>query len=91
MQKLKEQFSAASRVGGMAEVKRLKTMSGLKDTFQDFFIGRLFDASRKKGRSKEQKQQDMSRLQEGFPTITLSPVWRIRGMISPFPSSNHFT
>lgn len=80
-QVLRSQFTEASRVGGNAEFKRIKTRTGVKDTFQDFFTDQLFAVSMKKrSGTKDQKMAAMNKIKRTFPSEITSPVWRIKGM-----------
>ncbi|KAJ7062390.1 hypothetical protein C8F01DRAFT_1285015 [Mycena amicta] len=79
-EKLSSQFIAASVVGGQTKYKQAKTTDGLKDTYQEAFLDRLFELGKKKGRTKVQKQTDMNRLRATFPTDVTSPVWRIKDL-----------
>ncbi|KAF7325590.1 hypothetical protein MKEN_00408600 [Mycena kentingensis (nom. inval.)] len=78
--KLRSQFVTASVIGKQTAYKDLKTASGLKDTFMEAFVERLFAAGSKKGRTNVQKQSDMNRLKATFPDDVLSPVWRIKDL-----------
>ncbi|KAF8156771.1 hypothetical protein B0H34DRAFT_859450 [Crassisporium funariophilum] len=75
---LRSHFTEARRVGGNAMFKRLKTLHGIKDTFQALFLDRLFDISTKCGQSKEEKEKAMCEVIRSFPNEITSPVWRIR-------------
>ncbi|KAJ3841467.1 hypothetical protein F5878DRAFT_610142 [Lentinula raphanica] len=77
---LRSQFLEASRVGGGAEFKRMKTKSGIKDTFQGVFAERLQAIATKKGLSRDTKEREIIKLKLSFPEHTTSPVWRIRGL-----------
>ncbi|KAJ7176536.1 hypothetical protein C8R46DRAFT_1213111 [Mycena filopes] len=79
-EELKAQFNSAIIVGGQAEFKRRKTKSGIKDTFQGAFLERIFAISTKRGRSKPQKQADVTALRRTFPADITSPVWRIKDL-----------
>lgn len=67
----------------MTRSKKTKTRTGVKDTFQDFFTGRMFDHGRKVSGTKAEKQKllDMF-VSDELPKELVSPVWRIRGAIS---------
>lgn len=39
-------FDTASQVGGMTQAGKFQTEYGLKDTFQDFFIQKVFTLGR---------------------------------------------
>ncbi|KAJ6616937.1 hypothetical protein B0H10DRAFT_1798409, partial [Mycena sp. CBHHK59/15] len=66
-EELQSQFDSACIVGGQAEFKRKKTNSGIKDMYQGAFLERIFALSTKRGRSKPQKQADISTLRRTFP------------------------
>jgi hypothetical protein len=78
---LRSQFTAAASVGGMTAFKQKRTSSGVKDSFQAFFVDQIFATARKKGLRKEQKQQCIVDLVTTFPEEDrrISPVWRIKG------------
>jgi hypothetical protein len=84
LSELRSQFVTAGTVGGMTAFKQQRTASGIKDTFQSFFIDSLFLVARKKGMNKEQKQKKISELMKSFPeeARTTSPVWRIKSEFS---------
>ncbi|KAF8150578.1 hypothetical protein B0H34DRAFT_801520 [Crassisporium funariophilum] len=75
---LRSQFIDARWVGGNAAFKRSKTLHGIKDTFQAFFLNQLFDISTKRGRSKQEKEKAMRGVARSFPAEITSPVWRIK-------------
>ncbi|KAJ7641154.1 hypothetical protein FB45DRAFT_1124604 [Roridomyces roridus] len=75
---LRSQFTVSSLVGGQAQYKRNKTAAGIKDTYQEHFLARVFALSTKRGRSKVQKQADVNALLRTFPADITSPVWRIK-------------
>ncbi|KAG5652758.1 hypothetical protein H0H81_003845 [Sphagnurus paluster] len=77
---LRSQFTQACRVGGNAEYKRTKTRTGVKDTFQDFFLDKLFHISTKRGVSKADKEKLMAAVRKTFPSKITSPVWRIKDL-----------
>jgi hypothetical protein len=54
----------------MASFKHRKTASGTKDTFQEFFLDKIFAISSKRGRAKTLKQLDVNRLVKTFPPDT---------------------
>jgi hypothetical protein len=77
---LLSQFVEACHVGGKAEVKRMRTRSGVKDTFQSVFLERLFTISTKQGKPKAQKESDMAAARQKFPADITSPVWHIKSL-----------
>ncbi|KAG6913998.1 hypothetical protein DXG01_002989 [Tephrocybe rancida] len=78
---LRSQFIEGSWVGGMAASKRLKTAGGVKDTYQDHFLKKLFAISSKRGQSKDAKEKAMAELRRSFPSNITSPIWRILTLI----------
>ncbi|KAJ7716484.1 hypothetical protein DFH07DRAFT_907412 [Mycena maculata] len=80
IQELRSQFTAATVVSGQASFKRMKTESGIKDTFQGAFLERIFAVSTKKKRSKVQKQADISAVLQSLPRDITSPVWWIKDL-----------
>ncbi|KAI0309028.1 hypothetical protein OF83DRAFT_1072641 [Amylostereum chailletii] len=78
---LRSQFATAKRVGGMSSVKKMRTMSGVKDTFQHVFVDKLFSIAKRKGVPKPRKQEEMDHfvVEElpGWDIEYMSPVWRI--------------
>ena len=60
----------------------MKTDTGLKDTFQDFFTDRIFAFTSKLRGSAKDKQAALDEMVKQLPQgakDTISPVWRIRG------------
>lgn len=83
-------FNTASQVGGMTQAGKLQTEFGLKDTFQNFFVQKIFTLGRELRGSSEQKQEAVDRLIDTFPNNINSPVWRIRGEVYfAFPPCVH--
>ena len=73
-------FRHTSTVGGMTHTKNLKTFMGVKDTFQDFFLERIYTFSRKLRGSVAKKQELLDVfVATQLPKDILSPVWRITG------------
>ena len=56
----------------------MRTESGVKDTYQMFFLDKIFKSYKKK-RGRESKQAALDREIETLPDIITSPVWRIKG------------
>ncbi|THH17637.1 hypothetical protein EW146_g3214 [Bondarzewia mesenterica] len=80
MKKLQTIFTTASKVGGMTEAGRLQTQYGVKDTYQESFMQRIFAVGRKFRGSLTKKQEVIDNLVASFPEHTTSPVWRIKGL-----------
>lgn len=83
--RLRTMFQTASQVGGMTQAGKLQTQFGLKDTFQDFFVDKIFALGRKVRGSTASKQEAINQLIESFPAELTSPVWRIKGSFSVDP------
>ncbi|KAK7464119.1 hypothetical protein VKT23_006283 [Stygiomarasmius scandens] len=77
---LEAQFQEGSRVGGATAYRTRKTLTGVKDVYQEYFIDKIQALATAKGRSKPQKEADIATLRRSFPQNTKSPVWRIRGL-----------
>lgn len=78
---LDSQVTEAYRVGGNAAFKHLKTRHGVKDTFLQEFLDRLFAISTKRGKTKRDKEESMAQVRRAFPKNIMSPVWRIKGKL----------
>ncbi|KAF9070032.1 hypothetical protein BDP27DRAFT_1420468 [Rhodocollybia butyracea] len=79
VQQLKSQFTLAQAQGNVTKIKEARTETGLKDTYQNFFIERLF-SSYKTRRGVDQKQTALNKAISDLPREMMSPVWRIRGL-----------
>jgi hypothetical protein len=78
--KLKSMFEEASTIDTKTKVKSMRTASGLKDTYQMFFLEKLFKSYKGK-RGRESKQAALDKETESLPDNVTSPVWRIKGSI----------
>lgn len=56
----------------------MRTESGIKDTFQLHFLEQLFDSYKWK-HGGEAKQAALNAQLNTLPTVTMSPVWQIKG------------
>ncbi|KAJ4497667.1 hypothetical protein C8R41DRAFT_894578 [Lentinula lateritia] len=70
---IKTQFVHAETVGTAKKIKEMRTESGVKDTYQLFFVNRLL---------KRRQNSNAEPLQASQSTTDnpMSPVWRIRGL-----------
>lgn len=86
MDLLRSQFHEAQRIGGMSNVKKQRTRTGIKDSFQTWFLERLFKVTTRKGQSRNSKEADIAALLNEFPPgeQTMSPIWRIQGRLEPY-------
>ncbi|KAJ7246704.1 hypothetical protein C8J57DRAFT_1438159 [Mycena rebaudengoi] len=77
--KLRSYFTEASTVDTKTKIQHMRTESGIKDTFQQVFLEKLFASYKgKRGRAAKQAALDAKRAE--LPSITMSPVWRIKGL-----------
>lgn len=60
------------------KIQNQRTESGVKDTYQQFFLEKLFESYKGK-RGRLVKQAALNAKVAAMPKITTSPVWRIRG------------
>ncbi|KAF8907460.1 hypothetical protein CPB85DRAFT_1526400 [Mucidula mucida] len=79
MDALKTQFTASQTIGNETRVKKMRTDTGVKDTFQLYFQD-LLAASYKKKRGNESRQAALDAAIEALPEHVTSPVWRIKGL-----------
>jgi len=75
---LKSMFTEASTLNSKTKVQAMRTESGVKDTYQMFFLDKLFRSYKKK-RGRESKQAALEKEIESLPDIITSPIWRING------------
>ncbi|KAL6306470.1 hypothetical protein BKA93DRAFT_840752 [Sparassis latifolia] len=76
--KLRSYFENASTLGTQTKVANMRTESGIKDTYQKFFLDKLFDSYKKK-RGTKSKQDALDAALASLPDDIISPVWRIKG------------
>jgi len=60
----------------------MKTISGIKDKFADFFMEKI--QLRIKGKSDREAEEIITEESKSIPADFLSPVWRIRGGKQPY-------
>jgi hypothetical protein len=70
----------AGSVGNLTKIRNHKTLTGLKDTFLEVFLGRMH-LSYKDKNNRSEKQHTLDDFRATLPANILSPVWRIRGKI----------
>lgn len=76
--KLRSYFDEASKLNTKTKVQKMRTASGVKDTFQLVFLEKLFESYKGK-RGKKAKQAALDAKVQSLPKNTTSPVWRIQG------------
>ncbi|KAJ7821505.1 hypothetical protein B0H13DRAFT_2241737 [Mycena leptocephala] len=77
--KLRSYFDEASKLNTKTKVQKMRTASGVKDTFQLVFLEKLFESYKGK-RGKKAKQAALDAKVQSLPKNTTSPVWRIQGL-----------
>lgn len=84
---LAEQYSLAKQLRKKAELDRLRTASGVKDTFLDHFIHKLQQSHFKMhgDQAKKALEKAISELPD-FDEDAMSPIWKIQGMSGLTPS-----
>ncbi|KAJ7110547.1 hypothetical protein C8R44DRAFT_633975 [Mycena epipterygia] len=78
-EKLRSYFTEASTLNTKTKVKNLQTENGIKDKYQTHFIEQLFTSYKGK-RGVQAKQAALNAKKSNMPPITISPVWRIKGL-----------
>ncbi|KAJ7923558.1 hypothetical protein B0H13DRAFT_1707124 [Mycena leptocephala] len=78
-EKLKSYFTEASTLDTKTKIQNQRTESGVKDTYQLFFLEKLFESYKNK-RGRAAKQAALNARVAELPKITTSPVWRIKGL-----------
>ncbi len=74
-------FNEAAVVGSEICVKGMRTASGTKDTYQDFFIQKLFQSHKSK-QTQQSKAEALRSCITSLPDRVMSPVWRLQGLLS---------
>ena len=82
MATLQSLFIEAKRLGTQTKIKKMRTLSGLKDTFQIHFIEKLFSSYKNKCGvdARQAALNDQISMLPTAQTKLESPVWRIKGM-----------
>ncbi len=78
MHALESMFDMTKTLGNEGKISKMRTDTGVKDTYQLFFLDRIF-SSYKKLKAKPRKEQALKSTIESLPETITSPVWRIRG------------
>jgi hypothetical protein len=73
-------FQEASTLDSKTKVGTMRTESGVKDTYQLFFLEKLFKSYKGK-KGWESKQDALDKEIVDLPQHITSPVWRIKGMV----------
>ncbi|KAK1231629.1 hypothetical protein PQX77_005252 [Marasmius sp. AFHP31] len=76
---LNEHFHLTKQIKNDTRMKKERTRTGLKDTYQMFFVDKLLK-SYKSRRTDVTKTLALNRAVQDLPLETMSPVWRIRGL-----------
>ncbi|CAK5270513.1 unnamed protein product [Mycena citricolor] len=76
-----EFLTASTAVDKKTQIKNLRTETGIKDTFQQFFVEKLFDSYKnKRGHEARIAALEAQVRQMPMDMNAMSPVWRIRGL-----------
>jgi len=73
-------FQHPTTINSKTHVKQMKTNTGLKDTFQEYFTNHIFAFTSKLCGLAQDKQAALDEMVKQFPQDskdTMSPVWRI--------------
>lgn len=74
----------AGSIGNVSKIKAHKTSTGVKDTFLDTFLELMHQSYKKSKVSRPEKQIALDNFRATLPENArmVSPVWRIRGIVS---------
>ncbi|KAH8081293.1 hypothetical protein BXZ70DRAFT_1068335 [Cristinia sonorae] len=79
VKQLRSYFTQASTVDTKSTVAKMRTESGIKDTYQLFYLDKLFSSY--KGKRQHERKTALDKLAKTMdPDKTMSPVWRIKGL-----------
>ncbi|KAI9436623.1 hypothetical protein H4582DRAFT_2078249 [Lactarius indigo] len=68
----------AGQVGNLTKIRTHRTTTGIKDTFLEVYLDRMYLSYKNRG-TRGEKQLALDRFRATLPANILSPVWRIRG------------
>ena len=72
-------LAEAKRIGGKTQSKKLKTKSGVKDTYQDYFLEKIYNFTKNlRSRNTESKNQ-LNEFLATLPKHLMNPIWRLKG------------
>ncbi|KAI6028155.1 hypothetical protein EDC04DRAFT_2605807 [Pisolithus marmoratus] len=74
---LKSMFTMASSIGNQTKIKNIKTSTGLKDRYLDYFLDEMASSYKKK-HGNSSKQQALEEFVQKLPNNVYSPVWHIK-------------
>ena len=75
---LKSIWDDYSTIGNKTKAERTKTEKGVKDTFQEYFLDKLYSSYKNK-RAIADKRQALKECIQTMPEATTSPVLRLKG------------
>ncbi|KAH9023715.1 hypothetical protein EDB85DRAFT_1849591, partial [Lactarius pseudohatsudake] len=79
IQELEAMVGEAGQVGNVTKIRAHRTATGIKDTFLEVYLDRMYLSYKDRG-SRGEKQLALDLFRATLPTNILSPVWRIRGL-----------
>ncbi|KIJ57791.1 hypothetical protein HYDPIDRAFT_103839, partial [Hydnomerulius pinastri MD-312] len=81
VQKLTSMFKDVASEGTKTQFQKAKTETGLKDTFMEFFVDRIFSRLKGlRGSARVNARRQMGENNDIRPEDVMSPVWRIKGL-----------
>ncbi len=80
MHALDSMFDMTKTLGNEGKVSKMCMDTGVKDTYQLFFLECIF-SSYKKLKVKPRKEQALKSTIESLPDNITSPIWHIRGLV----------
>jgi hypothetical protein len=82
MKTLESFRTIASKINARSNLKAARMNSGIKDTTQEFFLGKLFDSYKDK-KGVAAKQAALDQAVAALPEDITSPVWHLEGRFAP--------
>ena len=77
---LKDIYKTATTVGGITKLKKLKTMHGLQDKYQEYYVDKITHYMQSLDRDTGlQKQVKVDEFVKHLPPYPMNPVFRIKG------------
>ncbi|KIY71216.1 hypothetical protein CYLTODRAFT_487432 [Cylindrobasidium torrendii FP15055 ss-10] len=76
---LAQMFNVAKNAGSESEVKKMRTATGVKDTYQLPFLQKIWGSHRRL-RNPDRKLDQVRSIISHFPNDITSPVWRLKGL-----------
>ncbi|KAF8259778.1 hypothetical protein EI94DRAFT_1448836, partial [Lactarius quietus] len=78
LSELQSIFDEAGSVENLTKIRNHKTLTGIKDTFFEVFLGHMYLSYKDKA-SRSEKQRALDKFRATLPANILGPMWQIRG------------